>query len=64
MAGTTPEWRQNMRDASTQQHNRYLKVRRFMEKRCTRIWDTRKVDKVRKDVAKNRTRIGGRFVGK
>jgi len=44
--------------------NRYLKVRRFLEKRQKRIWNTRISYAVRKEVACKRPRVAGKFIKK
>ena len=44
--------------------DRYLKVRRYLEKRQKRIWMKKVSYSVRKDFADKRLRIKGRFIKK
>ena len=42
---------------------RYLKVKRYLEKRSKRCWKKKPRDSVRKRVADKRIRVNGRFAG-
>ena len=44
--------------------NRYLKVRRYLDKRQKRIWMKKVAYSTRKDASEKRLRIKGRFIKK